>query len=562
MSSDTPPSPPIKAICTNPFLSIMSLKYPLCFAHFDARTGGLKDSKSLTNAVSKNPRNASLTVPIGEGFTKVPEGPLSLAMYSSKFWNPGSQLKIAFLAGTEWQKNKVKQYAPTWCSYGNITMAFVDQGPCDILIDFNPTLGSNSYVGTDSSYYASKGEATMNLGWILDTKSEESIRGVILHEFGHALGAVHEHESPLALIPWNKDAVYKDLGGPPNNWSKEVVDQNMFTPYTLDIVQATSFDRESIMLYYYPPEWTLDGKGTSNNTDLSTKDKTYIRFVYPPDGLDAGQFSTMETRPWDQPSLVNTKTKYFWKKYPTAPQLPLGLMSLDIERTRNIRIAAGAADVTQESFVASLNAWADTLLYSAGMAYLEAGPGFEYLQTGTFNTQEVGKWQDHQSQNSKRINFPKPFQGKPPQVICWLNSLDLDKDYNWRVKTYATDIDTSGFTVHIDTWADTIMYSAGMTWVAYPSEQPGVASGSFGTEDVRPWNQPRAENSATVPFGQKFVRFPKVIMALSSIDYDKNWNLRIRLSTSSVTETGLTWHLQSWHDSVMYSAKASYFAWA
>ena len=47
----------------------------------------------------------------------------------------------------------------------------------------------------------------MNLGWIHDSKSEDELRSVVLHEFGHALGAVHEHESPYASIPWNKEKV-------------------------------------------------------------------------------------------------------------------------------------------------------------------------------------------------------------------------------------------------------------------------------------------------------------------------------------------------------------------
>jgi hypothetical protein len=540
----------------------MTDKYPICFAGTNPSLDGLEASESAANAISENPRNASLTIPISNGPLIAPTDRPSLAMFTSKFWIAGRQLKISFLTGTDWQKNKVKQYATAWCSYGNIGMTFVDTGDCDILIDFNPTLGSWSYVGTDCSYFANRRVASMNLGWVLESKSEAEIRQVILHEFGHSLGAVHEHESPFVEIPWNKPKVYADLGGPPNNWPPAKVDRNMFTAYNLQQVQGTPFDGASVMLYYFPPSWTLNDKGTSFNTDLSDGDKAYIHFVYPPDSLDAGQFNTMEVRPWNQPRVQNTKTKYLWKKYPTAPRLPLGLTSLDIDCGWNIRITASATDISQETFTAGLNAWADTVLYSAGFTYVEAGPGFEYLQTGTFNTQEVGRWQDHAPKNSKRINFPTPFEGQAPRVICWLNSVDMDKRYNWRCTTYATDIDANGFTVHIDTWADTVMYSAGMTWLAYPSDLAGVSSGSFNTQDVRPWSQPQHDNSANVSFSTNFTKVPKLIMALNGFDYDHSKNLRLRLSTSSVTQTGMTWHLQSWYDSIMYSAGASYFAWA
>ena len=566
-SKDTPKDIPKdlpKAICFQPFFNKMAPNYHVCFAGANPKAHGLQESESTTRALAENPRSGSLTVPIGIGLgPMVPPSPApSLVMYMGKFWSPGRELKISFLSGTDWQKNKVKQYAPTWCQYANILMTFVDSGPRDILIDFDPTVGSWSYYGTDSGYFAAKGTASMNLGWINQDQPEENISQVVLHEFGHALGAIHEHESPFASIPWNKERVYKDLGGPPNNWNREQVDHNMFSLYSLDVAEATKFDRSSIMLYHYPAEWTLNGQATPFNTTLSDGDKSYIRFVYPPDSLDAGQFSTLELRPWNQPTLTNTKLKYLWKKYPTAPRLPLGLTLLDVDKNQNIRINASTSDITRESFNASLNAWADTTLYAASLTYIEAGPAFDYLQTGTFNTQEVGAWQNHAPQNSKRINFATAFQGQPPKIVCWLTSIDMDRNHNWRCRTYATDVDTAGFTVHIDTWADTIMYAASMTWIAYPADQPNVASGSFSTNDIRTWSYPQHENSATVSFSKGFNKVPKLAMALDGLDYDRSANLRVRLSTSAVTPTAMTWHLQSWADSTMYMASASYFAWA
>ncbi|KAL8867951.1 MAG: hypothetical protein Q9174_005323 [Haloplaca sp. 1 TL-2023] len=560
-----------RAICFQPIFFDMAQEYHVCFAGANPTVEGLSEDESASRAVGENQRNGSLTTPIGAGLGRmvvpVDDRP-SLAMLMGKFWKPGRELKIAFLAGNDWQKSKVKQYAPLWCKHANLHMKFVGNGPCDILIDFNPTLGSWSNLGTDSGYFAGQRKASMNLGWINKDQKEENIRQVVLHEFGHALGAVHEHESPFAKIPWNKPRVYKDLGGPPNNWDRKKVDSNMFTKHGLDKVKATQFDLKSIMLYHYPAEWTTNGKGTPFNTDLSDKDKSYIRFVYPhpkkaralPDVelADAGQFNTMELRPADKPAAVNKGTKEFSQKYPAAPRVPIGLTSLDVGNDKNIRLTALAEDITAEKFSPSLNAWSDTVLYSASLTYLEAGgPTFDYLQTGTFNTTEVGKWEDHKAQNSKRINFAKPFEGQPPKIVLWLTKVDMAKDKNWRIKSYTTDVDNKGFTVHIDSWDDTIMYQAALTWLAYPANQPNVASGTFSTDD-----KPQQDNTATANFEKKFEDTPRLAMALSGFDYDHTKNLRLRLSTSAVTETGVTWHLQSWADSVMYRASASYFAWA
>ncbi|KAJ3960111.1 hypothetical protein N0V92_003215 [Colletotrichum tropicale] len=401
----------------------------------------------------------------------------------------------------------------------------------------------------------------MNLGWVDENTEEDQIRRTILHEFGHALGAYHEHTSPYIDIQWNKDVVYQKLLDE-NGWDAETVDRNMFTVYPVDQSDATEFDIDSIMLYAYEASWTLDGKGAPFNTQLSEHDKTYIKFCYPSENFDAGQFSTMDIRTWEKPQPVDSKLLYYHQKYRSVPQIPVGITSLDANKGANIRIAAEASDATQERFKASLRSWADTTIYSASLTYLEVDPKrFNYLQTGVYNTTETRPWNQPQAKQSKRIEFAKPF-ADPPRVVTWLQALDMDRNKNWRVKVHATDVDSKGFTIHIDSWADSILYSAGATWLAYPANQPEVTSGRFSTSDIRAWNSPRAENSSTFNFPKAFSKQPKVIMAIDELDYDCQSNLRVRLSTSSVTNTGMTWHLQSWFDSKMYTSGASFFAWA
>ena len=66
-------------------------------------------------------------------------------------------------------------------------------------------------------------QPTMNLGF--------NQPGTYLHEWGHAFGGIHEHANPKGGIQWNREQVYKDLGGPPNYWSREQVERNMFAKY-------------------------------------------------------------------------------------------------------------------------------------------------------------------------------------------------------------------------------------------------------------------------------------------------------------------------------------------
>jgi hypothetical protein len=192
----------------------------------------------------------------------------------AKRWPNGSTLRVSFLEGTASQQALVKEFTPTWSEYANLKFEFGFDPDADIRIAFQSTDGAWSYVGTDCSDIPLD-QPTMNLGW--------QDEGVILHEFGHALGMIHEHQSPAGGIQWNKPVVYRELGGPPNNWPKSVVDHNMFDTYDRDQTQFTELDPRSIMMYSFPARWTLNDFSAPENTELSEKDKNFIgsAAVYP-----------------------------------------------------------------------------------------------------------------------------------------------------------------------------------------------------------------------------------------------------------------------------------------
>jgi Bacterial pre-peptidase C-terminal domain len=66
------------------------------------------------------------------------------------------------------------------------------------------------------------------------------------------------------------------LKGPPNFWNEEQIRHNVLRKYAADQVNGTSFDKDSIMLYFFPKEWTLNGVATKENEVLSATDKLFI----------------------------------------------------------------------------------------------------------------------------------------------------------------------------------------------------------------------------------------------------------------------------------------------
>ena len=184
-----------------------------------------------------------------------------------KRWINGSKLHVRFMGGTPAQQALAKEQAQWWTQHANLTFVFDNAPNAEIRITFDSSDGAWSYIGTDASSIPTN-QPTMNLGF-LDG-------GTAAHEFGHAIGLAHEHQNPAGGIEWNEEVVLRDLSGSPNFWSPEETRHNVLNKYSADQIRGTAFDRDSIMLYFFPDTWVKSGKGTKENDVLSNLDKEFI----------------------------------------------------------------------------------------------------------------------------------------------------------------------------------------------------------------------------------------------------------------------------------------------
>src|SRR6476661_3224134 len=170
-------------------------------------------AKAAALAVKENPANGpgsfrSMTPSLSTG---VSAHPLKMALFTGKRWKPGRTLGIRFLDGSKTQRSKTEQFAEEWLQFANVKMKFGSSPKSEVRISFQADPGSWSAVGTDCllpEAFPAK-EPTMNFGWLQDDTEDEEYRRVVVHEFGHALAAIHEHQNPRGGIKWNVKAVYK-----------------------------------------------------------------------------------------------------------------------------------------------------------------------------------------------------------------------------------------------------------------------------------------------------------------------------------------------------------------
>jgi hypothetical protein len=166
-----------------------------------------------------------------------------------------------------------------WQPFINLPLIFMDDDPdfegdsdemkialSTIRISFNPKGGSNSTIGKQCLLTKNQDKNTMNFAWF-------DVRTVI-HEFGHMLGMLHEHQSPLSPIPndsWDEPELYKyydptfKANGILTDTAEDMkkrsdwIAANVFkSTISVDKVEG-SYDMNSIMFYSFPKKVFKDG---------------------------------------------------------------------------------------------------------------------------------------------------------------------------------------------------------------------------------------------------------------------------------------------------------------
>jgi hypothetical protein len=230
------------------------------------------------NATAKTWASCNTKLPATMNFSLDTTKPRGLAD-NYFLWDVGKEINVKFVTGGSKQMQQtIMNAAKEWEKYANVKFKFVTSGPAQVRIRLGDDDGYWSMVGTQANIIA-EDQHTMNF----DTTGSNfaysySLRGTVIHEFGHAIGLLHEHESPVSGIQWDKEAVYEYYK---SVWDKETVDAQIFSTYNVSYTNGTKYDNKSIMHYPINPKHTKNNYKVDWNWEVSAGDKEIVGMLYP-----------------------------------------------------------------------------------------------------------------------------------------------------------------------------------------------------------------------------------------------------------------------------------------
>lgn len=99
-------------------------------------------------SIEENPENGGV-VRVRPGLGVPARAPMRMALVTARKWKNGRNLGVSFMGGDHYVRDKVKDYAMTWCEHANLGFDFGSDPNAEIRIAFNPGEGSWSWIGTE-----------------------------------------------------------------------------------------------------------------------------------------------------------------------------------------------------------------------------------------------------------------------------------------------------------------------------------------------------------------------------------------------------------------------------
>jgi hypothetical protein len=214
----------------------------------------------------------------------VPHLVQELAVLRGVHWPLGYSIRVSFLGGSGAVRDRVIAHARRWSEYADVDFIPVTGRrvgvDTDVLVGFSMP-GYWAFLGT-GVHQITDGTQNLNLqGFDSQPMPESEWERVVVHEFGHVLGCLHEQQRPevVALLdPAGVIAEFERTQG----WSEQEIRQQILSPFDPGTVDETAqADLASIMQYSFSAACTRDHRPIVGGSDITDLDKLQISKIYP-----------------------------------------------------------------------------------------------------------------------------------------------------------------------------------------------------------------------------------------------------------------------------------------
>ncbi|KJF60755.1 uncharacterized protein CIMG_13195 [Coccidioides immitis RS] len=138
---------------------------------------------------------------------------------------------------------------------------------------------------------------------------------------------------------------------------------------------------------------------------------------------------------------------FFHECYTDPPNLAIGLIQLDLDSDKDVRIREYADPVTGSSLNLHIETWNDSILYSGSAIWFGADSNTDEFLTGSYNM---------------------------------MIRISPSKKGNSKLSVEPRKITQSRFCLRFDTWGNGNLHGADASWIVYPRSKPDCSSGIIG----------------------------------------------------------------------------------
>jgi H-type lectin domain len=207
------------------------------------------------------------------------------------------------------------------------------------------------------------------------------------------------------------------------------------------------------------------------------------------------------------------------------------------------------SSVYADMFAINIDSLPHTKLYNGGAMWFKYAATNADLQSAVVKVSNVAS--NLKARVTRRIAFERQYT-KQPKVFVGISGFDISVE--WHLHVYATDIDVNGFTLHVDPWGLTELYSSHVSWISFSADRRDITTGTFSSHDNGNFN-------GMVNINPPLSAAPQIFYTISEFDCDENQDMEIRIDIASVSASRFNWRIaEAGSEKANYDISGSYLA--